>query len=514
MKTLLYSPFEKVEDQDDGTVKVFGIASSETEDSDGEIVKSDAMRAALPDWLEYGNIREMHQPIAAGVAIEAHVDDAGVTHLGAHIVDASTVQKVKAGVLKGFSIGGNVVKRDKANKKIITAINISEISAVDRPANPDARISLVKLDKDGRAVSKVAERSDVKPSEGEDKYGDVEFADAKNKKYPIDTAAHVRAAWNYINKPKNAGKYSSSDLATIKRKIVAAWKDKIDADGPPSASEKTMKIGELQKGMYGISHLAQLIESIHWLQTSAEYERSAEGDDSEVPDDIKAWCAQGCTILRDMVSEETAELLGLDDEEGDMLENAAKKIADGDLAKAGAKFSKETRERMEAVQAHAEKLHKAAEKCMKMAGEHTEMCDKMFGGDDDEGGDDEKPKEKARKAVTIVGGDEEVDTEECVDALVKTVKKLTARLEKAESEKTTIATQAMELAEQVMTKAKGNLRVVGKEGDVIGKGQVDDDDVDASKVDLNDEKACQAAFAKSLKAAQRTPIEIDRRKVG
>src|SRR6516162_8471431 len=55
-------------------------------------------------------------------------------------------------------------------------------------------------------------------------YGDVEYADKKNHKYPIDTKAHAKAAWSYINMPKNAAKYSSSELSTIKSRIKAACK--------------------------------------------------------------------------------------------------------------------------------------------------------------------------------------------------------------------------------------------------------------------------------------------------
>jgi hypothetical protein len=62
----------------------------------------------------------------------------------------------------------------------------------------------------------------VSPKEGEKKYGEVKFADSVNKKYPLDTEAHVRAAWSYINMPKNAAKYSASDLKTIKGRIKAA----------------------------------------------------------------------------------------------------------------------------------------------------------------------------------------------------------------------------------------------------------------------------------------------------
>ena len=72
-------------------------------------------------------------------------------------------------------------------------------------------------------------------------YGDVEYADPgyqsdKKKRYPIDTEKHIRAAWSYINKPRNAGKYSADELKRIKDKIIAAWKNRIDPEGPPSAA--------------------------------------------------------------------------------------------------------------------------------------------------------------------------------------------------------------------------------------------------------------------------------------
>lgn len=55
-------------------------------------------------------------------------------------------------------------------------------------------------------------------------YGNVAYADTKNKKYPIGTATHVRAAWSYINQAKNQGGYSPAELASIKSKIKAAAK--------------------------------------------------------------------------------------------------------------------------------------------------------------------------------------------------------------------------------------------------------------------------------------------------
>ena len=60
-------------------------------------------------------------------------------------------------------------------------------------------------------------------------YGDVAYADPgyqsdKKKRYPIDTAEHVKAAWSYINQGDNASQYSAEQLAEIKGKIKAAAK--------------------------------------------------------------------------------------------------------------------------------------------------------------------------------------------------------------------------------------------------------------------------------------------------
>jgi hypothetical protein len=72
--------------------------------------------------------------------------------------------------------------------------------------------------------NRIDKRDDVNPEEGEHKYGDVQFADPVNKKYPIDSESHVRAAWSYINHPDNAAKYDKDDVQTIKNRIKRAAK--------------------------------------------------------------------------------------------------------------------------------------------------------------------------------------------------------------------------------------------------------------------------------------------------
>ena len=76
----------------------------------------------------------------------------------------------------------------------------------------------------GQSGSKVEKREDVTPREGEHRYGDVEFADPTNKKYPIDTPEHVRAAWQYIHHKDNAAKYEAADVTKIKDRIKQAAK--------------------------------------------------------------------------------------------------------------------------------------------------------------------------------------------------------------------------------------------------------------------------------------------------
>ena len=71
-------------------------------------------------------------------------------------------------------------------------------------------------------AKKIERREDVNPERGEKEYGDVKFADLTNKKYPIDTPEHVRAAWSYINHEDNAAKYDKDEVNLIKKRIKKA----------------------------------------------------------------------------------------------------------------------------------------------------------------------------------------------------------------------------------------------------------------------------------------------------
>jgi hypothetical protein len=144
--TTAYAAIVKFEEQADGTVLAYGKATDDTLDSDEQICDPQWLKEAMPEWFKYGNIREQHSSIAAGVATEyEHKEDGH--YITAHVVDLSSAKKVKSGVLKGFSIGirrPRVVKDNKAAGGRIIDGQIVEISLVDRPANPSCVLTVAK----------------------------------------------------------------------------------------------------------------------------------------------------------------------------------------------------------------------------------------------------------------------------------------------------------------------------------------------------------------------------------
>lgn len=374
---------------------VYGYASTTSLDSQNERISKSALEKALPDYMRFANIREMHQNSAVGTAEEATIDDKGL-YLCAHVVDDNAWKKVKAGVYKGFSIGGKSLS--KVNDEI-TSLRLSEISLVDRPANPECVIDLYKSEDSNNGsenmeeqIEKVAARSDVNPKEGNEKYGNVEFADAKNKKYPIDTAAHIRAAWNYINKENNASKYSAADVAAIKKKIVAAWKAKIDKNGPPSASQKADSSATIKKGMWEVAQLASLLQQLDALQDCLAQEAFNEGDNSPLPAQLQENVESLGATLRALVAEETQEMA--DDTDDDEDDGDDEGESDGytevemsdkvdDVSKAGARHSAAD---MEKVQGMHDMSVALGASCS---------------GDDSEDGEDEEDSEKSAHAHDI-----------------------------------------------------------------------------------------------------------------
>ena len=355
----LYAEISKTESQDDGTIKVWGYASSEAVDSDGETVTAEAMKAAIPDYMKWGAVREMHQPSAAGTAIECRVEDDGRTLFGAHIVDSEAVKKVQANVYKGFSIGGKVTSRDELNKSIIKGLKLVEISLVDRPANPEAVITVCKIDGD----------ADQEPA--------------------VDALADLL----------NKGAISAERLLELAKADLPAEED-------------------LKKGLYTVTRLADVLDSLASICASSEWESQSEGDSSPIPQALRDWLKEGAKILQDMAAEEVAEMVS--ELQSLAQQSAARDLAladkTGDLAKAGAKFSAAARDKLA-------KAHQA----IREAGDHLAST-----GYDKDCDDEDGSKAEAAADLAKVAGELDLAKAEAVkiaaerDALQKRVQELEA----------------------------------------------------------------------------------------
>jgi hypothetical protein len=361
---------------------VWGYASTEAEDDQGETVSREALVAALDDYMRFANIREMHRPSAVGVAKEAAVDDKGL-NLGAKIVDEDAWQKVVEGVYKDFSIGGRVTARDPGDRRLITALRLTEISVVDRPANPEAMFDCWKLSTgpltggsmatnaapigtpvqiwdcgvighrhlvkaeavrclEGHGAAEATatgdDPQDAPGSGADDPYGAVDYADPGyradgKKRYPVDTEPHIRAAWAFIHHPNNARHYTVGQLDRIKTRIVSAWQAKIDRGGPPAAASEHGGAAErARKSRAEFGRLAQIIIDLDWLHDHIAVEAAAGSDSSPLVQRLQGIIAELCDFLRSLVAEESAE--PVDDGDGPVEADLAAMAITDNLRKA------------------------------------------------------------------------------------------------------------------------------------------------------------------------------------
>jgi hypothetical protein len=149
--------FAQIAKIDESKHEVWGVATAETVDKEGEIFDYQSSKPYFKSWSDeiakatdgksLGNVREMHEPSAVGklVAI-AFDDDLKQIRVGARIVDSVAWQKCMLGVYTGFSIGGKYEDAWKDGEFVRFTANPVEISVVDNPCVPGAHFTAVKAD--------------------------------------------------------------------------------------------------------------------------------------------------------------------------------------------------------------------------------------------------------------------------------------------------------------------------------------------------------------------------------
>jgi hypothetical protein len=334
--TQFYAALQKVEEAEDDTIKVFGIASTESRDSSGEIIMASAIKSAIPGYLQYPALREMHGLQAAGRTIDLEVDDDNVTHIVAHVVDPVAIKKVKSGTYSGFSVGGKVTKRDKDDRSVITGIILSEISLVDRPCQAEAAITMWKADAFDPQDDGASMAAKKKPAPTTELPLAEPGAETVEKAADAGAVAEIKCSGAEHLEPgaETVEKAASDTAETVEEaeavaevpadpiaKATAAL-DKIDA-----AVASVVRAEDVKKGMYGVSRFADLLESVSYLASSAQSEAEFEGDGSPVPAKLRDWLKAGAAIFKDMAKEEADELVA-------MAAKMGKASGSGDLAKA------------------------------------------------------------------------------------------------------------------------------------------------------------------------------------
>lgn len=139
---------------------VYGEMTSETVDGSDEIWDYDGSKPYFEAWTanaeknsggkSLGNVRSMHQPIAAGKLTQFVMDDdTKQVLICAKVVDDTEWKKVEEGVYTGFSQGGRYVKRWKDPTDSTKTRYISdpvEVSLVDLPCVPTSTFEYIKMD--------------------------------------------------------------------------------------------------------------------------------------------------------------------------------------------------------------------------------------------------------------------------------------------------------------------------------------------------------------------------------
>jgi hypothetical protein len=441
-----FVPLSKMEEQSDGTLHVFGIVTAEVPDLENEVcdyegtkpyykAKAEALlkaTSAIPGMTpSIMPMREMHQLKAIGAGRSIEFDDANkAIKMGFHVVDPTSVTKFKAGVLIGFSQGGDYVgpmiddPEHKGCKRYIA--DPAEVSAVDSPCLPVALVESMK----GRTVTlqkasgateqiplEIIPLDKARMTKMEREVAELtrlfkrEFSEEERKKLADEGKALPDGSFPIVNEEdlKNAihAYGRASDKAKAKKHIIARAKALGLTHLLPEdwTSEKARKaIGRacaklaLQKGLYEVGWLGSLIEELTWLCMQSEFEADMEQDESKVPEGLREAWKMLISEFKAMAEEEADEALAaggqksmkITDQAG--LTKAAKTI--GEHLEKHMEMHKALHEKLEGTLSKDHPIVKAhqammdhCEKCMKAAtdagsGEEPEEGDKVAPGAD------------------------------------------------------------------------------------------------------------------------------------
>lgn len=429
---LKFHQFAKLEDSKDGAPTVWGVATWEKPDSDNEVADYETAKPVYQAWsskalkrtkgagqeASLGNIRVQHGSEVGGKATKLEFDDsAKEIWLGSEPIDDAMHQQLKKGFYTGYSQGGSYAWRacDKCETPLPLAQGqnycpncdayvvvryglkrLAEVSYVDSPATGEGfehvkangSTEILKFAKKENTVAKTKTVAGVAlPSHCFAYVGDPEKTETW--KLPIEfpgddkkTKSHIR---NALARFEQTQGIPEGDKSKVKAKIEAAARSHgIEVDGEKAVRgltvlkdgiDKAAESQGLAKGLYDVARFADVLGSMAWLYECALFEREIEGDESEVPDELKDLLEGMVETFIAMATEEARELSAKQNkgektmtpeelQKQQDLEKAAKKSLASHFAKAASHHEK-----------MADKHEAIADMHEEAAGLHQKMAD-------------------------------------------------------------------------------------------------------------------------------------------
>ena len=172
----------------------------------------------------------------AGRVTEVSLDEDGKLRWKGELVETAAGKDIAVlttpehPVLDNVSIRGWWVGRTwrdpRTGEECGEDVEIDGLDFTDFPGLDEARIETAELTEDRQFITESAEDVTVTIDEAAETpgshYADPGYQKDKVKRYPLDTKAHVRAAWSYINQADNQKPYTAAQIKRIKGRIKSA----------------------------------------------------------------------------------------------------------------------------------------------------------------------------------------------------------------------------------------------------------------------------------------------------
>lgn len=291
-------------------------------DQGGDVVMPGAFTKTLAYWKRSGLPLPLiadHELTTEGVigsVVEAEEDGTGL-RIRARFSATKKAQDIRTkmieGHLKGMSFTYDAVRHYRGALAGKAARFLQELKLYEATVTPFPMNQL--------AIASA--KADTTKPYGDVTYADPGYKDDGQKRYPIDTEAHARAAWSYFHMPKNQAGYTAEQVSLIMGRIRAALK-KFGVTVSESAA------ADLRDAMHKVMEIGA--EALRKAAADALLdEYLTEPEDEAAPADEPEPAADGPAPDTPAEGETKGEPDGLTPREyADMIENRA--VADGSPA--------------------------------------------------------------------------------------------------------------------------------------------------------------------------------------